>query len=76
MANIDHQRRCIDDTLHYEKDISDAFARACEFLNTCRNNGVMLNSKKFLFAKDKVDFIGFTVTTSGVRPTAKFLSPS
>ena len=34
---------------------------------------MFLNPKKFQFAEDEVDFIGFTIAASGVRPVKEFL---
>ena len=68
LSHIDRQRRCIDDTLLYDETIKEAFFRACEFLDTCGNNGVILNPGKFKFAERDVDFLGFTVSDSGVKP--------
>ena len=73
LSHIERQRRCIDDTLLYDKTIKEAFFRACEFLDTCGNNGVILNPKKFIFSEREVDFLGFTVTDTGVKPTQNFM---
>ena len=74
LQNMVRQRRCVDDTLLYDETIEEAFFRAGEFLETCGNNGIILNPKKFKFAEKEVDFLGFTITDSGVKPTREFLS--
>ena len=71
---IERKRRCIDDTLLYDNTIEEAFHRACEFLDLCGKNGVVLNPKKFQFAEENVDFVGFTITSSGVQPTKDFVA--
>ena len=56
--DMDRQRRYIDDTLLYDNTISNYFDRACDLLNTCSNNGVVLDPKKFELAEDRVDSSG------------------
>jgi hypothetical protein len=71
--DVERQRRCVDDTLLYDDSIEAAFHRAWDFLVLCGNNGVVLNPKKFQFAEDEAEFLGFAVTASGVRPTREFV---
>lgn len=72
LQKFERQRRCIDDTLLYDDSIEDSFHRTCEFLETCGSNGVLQNSKKFQFAQETVEFLGFEVTSTGVQPTRSF----
>ena len=51
-----------------------AFHQATEWLDICARNGITLNPAKFRFAKDKVEFAGFTVTPTEVRPADKFMA--
>ena len=73
LQGMERQRRCVDDTLLYDKTIEESFYRACEFLDICGNNGVTLNPKKFKFAEEEVEYLGFNVTKSGVKPTKSFM---
>ena len=74
LQDMERQRRCVDDTLLYDSTIEQAFYRAGKFLETCGDNGIILNPKKFKFAESEVDFLGFTITDSGIKPTSEFLS--
>ena len=74
LKDMERQRRCVDDTLLYDSNIEESFYRAGQFLDTCGNNGIILNPKKFKFAETEVDFLGFSITDSGVKPTTEFLS--
>ena len=65
--------RCVDDNLLYDGDIETQFFRVCTFLETCASKGIVFNPKKFKFARDTVEFLGFTVTSKGVQPTESFL---
>ena len=71
-ADTLRQRSCINDTLLYNSSIQAAFFRAGDFLDLCGNYGVILNSTKFQFAESEVEFVGFSVTSSGVQPTSSF----
>ena len=73
LHDFERMGRCVDDTLLYDDSIEASFARACQFLNRCGQNGVILNPSKFQFAEEEVDFLGFKVTNTGVRPTDQFL---
>ena len=44
-----------------------------EWLQLCGNNGITLNPSKFVFAQDNVEFAGFEITPTSVRPSRKFL---
>ena len=72
LAEFERQRRCIDDTLLYDSSIEAAFKRACDFLDLCGKNGVILNPTKFQFAQTAVEYLGFNITATGVQPTDGF----
>ena len=59
----------MDDTLLYDNSIEESFSRACQFLDTCAQNGIVLNQ----FSEKSVEFLGFTVGDEGVRPTDSFV---
>ena len=45
----------------------------CEFLTHCLANGVIFNESKFQFCKRTVEFMGFLVSDTGLRPTGEML---
>ena len=57
----------------YNKTIKEVFFRSSKFLTLCGNNVVILNSTKFQFVEHEVEFVGFFITSSGVRPTRSFV---
>ena len=61
----------MDDTCLYDSSVKDSFFRACEYLDRCGSNGIMLNPDKSQFAQDTVDFVGYEVGTKYVRPSKK-----
>ena len=73
ISELPHKTKCVDDTLMWADTITQSFFQTCNFLDICGNNGITLNPKKFQFARDEVEFAGFTITNHSVRPAQKFL---
>ncbi|KAJ8373500.1 hypothetical protein SKAU_G00040800 [Synaphobranchus kaupii] len=48
-------------------------ATAVQWLDICGRNGIILNSEKFVFSAPTVDFAGFTITMTDVRPCSRYL---
>ena len=64
--------KVVDDTLLWDKTLEGSFFKACQFLDTCGRNGIILNPKKFQFAEDSVQFVGFEVGKDSVKPGEKY----
>ena len=60
--------RCVDDSLLFEDDLRSSFDLTCRYLSTCARGGINLKRKKFRFAEDQVDYVGFTLTEDAIRP--------
>ena len=73
VADIPRKTKCVDDTLMWSDSIQEAFFQAVEWLDTCGRQGITLNPSKFVFAKDTVEFAGFEITPSTVRPCPSYL---
>ena len=74
ISDTTQRTKCIDDALLWADSTSDAYHRAVEWLQICSHNGITLNPTKFVFARDEVDFAGFTITPTQVKPAPKFTS--
>ena len=74
IANIKNFIKCIDDTLLWSDNIGESFIQTVQYLELCGNNGIILNPEKFTFAADKVEFAGFEITMTNVRPCDRFLN--
>ena len=72
-AEVHNKIKIIDDTLLYEESIEDCFYATCRYIELCGRNGVVFNPAKFKFGRTELDFAGFTVTDSGVKPTKRML---
>lgn len=73
VATFPNKTKCIDDTLMWSSNIQEAFFQAARWLDICGSNGVVLNPSKFTFAKTTVEFAGFEITPTTVRPCARYL---
>ena len=74
VADIPRKTKCVDDTLMWSDSIQEAFFQAVEWLDTCGRQGITLNPSKFVFAKDTVEFAGFEITPTTVRPCPSYLT--
>ena len=60
--------KCVDDCLLWSNSIEEAFFHMVDWLDLCGRNGIVLNPSKFVFAKQTVDFAGFQITPTSVKP--------
>ena len=68
--NYEH---CVDDSILWDTDIASNFVRVCRFIEMCSAAGCKFNPSKFQFAQEEVDFLGFRVTSTGIKPHPQFL---
>ena len=61
-------KRVIDDTLLYAVDLEGAFKQVAEYLTLVGKNGIVLNSDKFYFGEDTVDWAGISLTKDKAQP--------
>ena len=52
--------------------VLQAFHDAADWLRRCGANGITLNPDKFVFAQDTVQFAGFEIGPTTVKPARKF----
>ena len=72
MSGIPNQETCVDDTIIYDDSIEQNFLKVCEFLTTGALGGCTFNPTKFQFGQENVTFLGFLITTDGVKTTKQF----
>ena len=73
VSAIGDKTKCVDDTLLWSGTIERSYFQAVQWLDICGWNGIILNSDKFVFRKSTVDFSGFTITMTDVRPCSRYL---
>ena len=65
--------KCIDDSLLWSQSIEEAFFHAIDWLTLCGKNGIILNPNKFVFCRQEVEFAGFEITSTTVKPCPRTL---
>jgi len=73
VADIGNKTKCVDDTLLWSDTIEGSYFQAVQWLDICGRNGIILNPEKFVFSAPTVDFAGFTITMTDVRPCSRYL---
>ena len=72
VADVPRKTKCVD-TLLWSDTIEEAFFQAIEWLDICGRNGITLNPLKFTFAQNTVEFAGFEITPTTVRPCPSYI---
>ncbi len=73
IADIPRKTKCVDDTVQWDTEIDEHWWRVIDFLERCGNNGIVLNYEKFQFCQKEIDFAGFKITETEVKPLDKYL---
>ena len=73
IMDFPQKTKCVDDTLLWTNSIEEAFFNTVKFLDLCGRNGIVLNPTKFVFAQPTVDFAGFQITPTSVKPSLRSL---
>lgn len=73
LAEFTQKERCVDDTIHYDTDLEQHWWRTIDFLRTVGAAGIVLNPSKFQFCQKSVEFAGFRVGESSIKPLPKYL---
>ena len=65
--------RCVDDTVHFDEDLEQHWWRTIDLLSKVGSSGIVLNPDKFQFSKREVDFAGFRISDSSIKPLPRYL---
>ena len=76
LTDFQDKERCVDDTIYWDHDteLEAHWWRTLDFLDTVGNSGVVLNPNKFQFAQKTVQFAGFEITETSVKPLSKYIN--
>ena len=72
VTDINNKTKCVDDALLWADTLEESFHQTVEWLDTCGRNGVVLNPEKFTFGADTVEFAGFEIGPTDVKPAKHF----
>ena len=70
LMNVDNKVRIVDDALLHDPTFLSSFKHTYQFFQTCRDNNVTVNEKKFVFCQREVDFAGFNLGWESYTPSA------
>ena len=73
IADVPRKTKCVDDTVLWDADTDTHWWRVIDYLERVGSNGVILNPAKFQFSLPDVDFAGFRVTATGIKPLPRYL---
>ena len=73
LDRTERKTRCVDDVAMWDKDLAVHWWRVMEYLDLVAKNGIVLSPEKFEFSAHQIDFAGFRVTDTGVKPLPKYL---
>ena len=73
VTDVPQKTKCVDDTLLWEYSLEEAFWQTVKWLDLCGRNGIILNPVKFVFASKTVEFAGFQITATSVKPSLRCL---
>ena len=71
VSDFPNKTKCVDDALLWGASIEECFFQAARWLDICGRNGITLNPEKFIFAQENVEFAGFEISPTTVRPCPK-----
>ena len=74
VTDVPNKTKCVVDALLWSDTIEESFHQAAHWLDICGKNGIILNPEKFRFAADTVEFAGFEISATHVRPSRMYLS--
>ena len=60
-------KKVVDDILLYSADFKSHVAGLVKLLDKCREHKISLNPKKFVFAQNEVEYVGYQIGASGIR---------
>ncbi len=69
LVHIDNKVKIIDDSLLHDLSVLSSFQHTYQFLQTCRENNVTLNGRKFVFCQKEVEFAGFNLGWESYTPS-------
>ena len=73
IADVERKTKCVDDTVQWDDDLETHWWRVIDFLELLGRNGIILNFDKFQFSQREIDFAGFHITETGIKPLEKYL---
>ena len=74
IEDMDRRTRCVDDLCLWDGDLAAHWWRVIRYMDRIANNGIILSPAKFEFCAREIEFAGFVVTDTEVKPLPKYLN--
>ncbi len=74
LAGVINLRKVVDDILVYGQNNQELLNSVREVLERCREHKITLNAKKFQFGLEEINYVGYKVSSDGVRADESKLS--
>ena len=68
LADFLRKERCVHDAVFFDNGLKEHWWRTIKYLTTVGRAGIVLNPDKFQFSKQEVEFAGFKIGKTTVRP--------
>ena len=73
IADVPRKTKVVDDTAMWDEDLETHWWRMIDYLELCGQHGIVLNPEKFQFCKREIEFAGFVISDTCIKPAHKFL---
>ena len=73
LEEMDRYTRCVDDLAMWDETIEEHWWRVLKYMDLVGRNGIVLNPEKFQFCSRIIEFAGFVITDTEVKPPEKYL---
>ena len=73
IADVPRKTKVVDDTAMWDEDLEAHWWRVIDYLELCGRNGIVLNPEKFQFCERTIEFAGFIISDTSIKPAQKFL---
>ena len=67
LAGIPNMAKVVDDILVHATNNQELLDSTVKVLDRCRENKITLNPKKFQFGEEEIDYVGYKVSSSGIK---------
>lgn len=65
LNGIENVKKVVEDILIYDSDYNEHIKRVKEVISKCREHGITLNPKKFVFAQPIIEWCGYKISEAG-----------
>ena len=73
IKHLKRKKKCVDDVAGWASTLQQLFQDATEFLSLTAAHGIIQNADKFVWGRQEFEFLGFSVTRDGVKPSESTL---